>query len=318
MQARYYGVDASKAELVVAQLDGTIGRVSNEAAAIAQWLEQLPAGACIGVESTGCCHSLLAHLTHAAGHTVCVLNAHDVHFYAKAVGSRAKTDSKDAGVIVRYLADHHAHLRPWRPGSALQQQLQALLRYRARLSQHRAALRQALPAAELDVDLRPVEDGWDAGLRAIDAKVQALIDSDTHLRAGCARLRTIIGVGPQAAALLTWLLSRLDFANADALVAYCGLDPRASDSGTRRGRRRLTKKGPPLLRRQVYLMGLAASNSRALKPLYQALRAKGFATTEAIIILGRKLLRAAFVIWKGTEPFDAARLYAVKGLDAKA
>jgi hypothetical protein len=46
-----------------------------------------------------------------------------------------------------------------------------------------------------------------------------------------------------------------------------------------------------VLRRQVYLAGFAASRSNALKPLYLALRAKGFASTQAFIILGRKLLR---------------------------
>jgi hypothetical protein len=34
----------------------------------------------------------------------------------------------------------------------------------------------------------------------------------------------------------------------------------------------------------------------------------GFATTEALVILGRKLLRVAFAVWKGTEVFDPTRL----------
>lgn len=41
------------------------------------------------------------------------------------------------------------------------------------------------------------------------------------------------------------------FANSDALVAYSGLDPRAHDSGRSRGRRRLSKRGEPALRRQI-------------------------------------------------------------------
>jgi hypothetical protein len=42
--------------------------------------------------------------------------------------------------------------------------------------------------------------------------------------------------------------------------------------------------------------------------LYRAIRAKGFTSTEAIVILGRKLLRVAFALWKGGEKFDAAKL----------
>ena len=58
----------------------------------------------------------------------------------------------------------------------------------------------------------------------------------------------------------------------------------------------------------MYRAGFAASHSKALKPLYQSIRAKGFATTEALVILGRKLLRVAFSVWKGDEVFDPARL----------
>jgi transposase len=131
---------------------------------------------------------------------------------------------------------------------------------------------------------------------------------DAHMAQGCQRLRTVTGIGPQTAALLAALLARLSFANADALVAYSGLDPRANDSGSRQGRRRLSKKGSPLLRRQMYLAGFAASHSKALKPMYQAIRAKGRSTTEALVILGRKLLRVAFAVWHSGEPFDPARL----------
>lgn len=152
-----------------------------------------------------------------------------------------------------------------------------------------------------------MQAAFDDVLQATDTKVQQLIASDVPLASGCQRLRTITGIGPQGAALAT-LLSRFEFANADALVAYSGLDPRPNDSGTKRGQRRLSKKGPPLLRRQMYLAGFAASRSRALKPLYRALRARGFATTEAFVILGRKLLRVAFAVWKGSASFDPMRL----------
>ena len=42
----------------------------------------------------------------------------------------------------------------------------------------------------------------------------------------------------------------------------------------------------------------------ALKPLYEALRARGLASTEAFVILGRKLLRAAYAVWKTGRSFD--------------
>ncbi|RPI95605.1 MAG: IS110 family transposase [Chloroflexi bacterium] len=306
----FIGVDVSKAELVIAiSSQQRVHSVANDAASIGRWLRQVPPHALIAMESTGRYHGLLAHLASQAGLKVYVLNARDVFFYARALGTRAKTDGVDAGVIARYLAEHHAHLHPWPAGSLLQQRLQQLLARRAQLATARAGLKQLVAGIDArDIDTRALHRAFDDLLQAIDAKVQALIASDAQLAAGCQRLRTITGIGPQTAALLATLLSRFEFANADALVAYSGLDPRPNDSGTQRGRRRLSKKGPPLLRRQMYLAGFAASSSRALKPLYRALRAKGFATTEAFVILGRKLLRVAFALWRSSASFDPTRL----------
>ena len=306
----FIGVDVSKAELVIAmEPERRALSIANDTASITNWLREVPAHALIAMESTGRYHGLLALLASQAGLKVYVLNARDVFFYARALGTRAKTDGVDAGVIARYLAEHHARLHPWQPGSALQQRLQELLERRAQVARHRSALRQVFTGVETQgIETAGLHAAFDALLQSIDKHVAALIASDAQIARGCKRLRTITGIGPQTSALLGALLSRFEFANADALVAYSGLDPRPNDSGTKRGRRRLSKKGPPLLRRQMYLAGFAASHSKALKPLYQSIRAKGFATTEALVILGRKLLRVAFAVWKGDAVFDPARL----------
>ncbi len=126
--AVFIGVDVSKVELVI-----STGRerqpcsVANDAPSIGRWLRELSPGALIAMESTGRHHALLAHLASQAGFKVYVLNARDVFFYARALGTRGKTDGVDSGVIARYLAEHHAHLHPWRAASSLQQRLQELL-----------------------------------------------------------------------------------------------------------------------------------------------------------------------------------------------
>lgn len=306
----FIGVDVSKADLVIATGDQRrVNSIANDATSISNWLGDIPAHALIAMESTGPYHGLLAHLARQAGFTVYVLNARDVFYYARALGTRAKTDGVDAGVIARYLAEHHALLHPWQPANPVQQQLQELLTRRAQVVTHRVALRQLFKDTCIErAAVEQIQAAFAALLRSMDEQVQALVASDEQMAQGCKRLRTITGIGPQTSVLLATLLSRLEFANSDALVAYSGLDPRPQDSGTKRGRRRLSKKGPALLRRQMYLVGFAASHSKALKPLYQALRAKGFTTTEALVILGRKLLRVAFAIWKGHDIFDPARL----------
>jgi len=308
----FVGVDVAKAELVTAAYGDTAsGVIANECAAIEHWLASLPAGTYVAMESTGIYHRLLAERAHAAGMRVYVLNARDVYFYAKALGARGKTDRVDARLIARYVAEHHARLHCWQPGEGAQARIQELMLRRAQLVTKRVSMRQTLKGcSELSAQQVQLEQAFDELLQALDARVLALIEADQVLSAGRKSLSTITGFGPQASALLTAVLSRMQFANADALVAYSGLDPRANDSGTRRGRRRLSKRGPPALRRQMFLVAFAASHSKALKPLYQSIRLKGFASTQALVILARKLLRVAYAVYKSGKPFEPSRFLA--------
>jgi transposase len=309
VNSTFVGVDVAKAELVVVVHSEQCSQaISNEAQAIDAWLAQLPAGAAVAVESTGAYHQLLVQRALYARVPVYVLNAKDVYFYAKALGSRGKTDRSDAAVIARYLAEHHDQLHPWQPASREGEQVMQLLTQRWAVVSKRTALRQALKGCKGLQALGELERAFDALLKEIDERIQQLISSDPALHQSQQMLRTITGFGAQSSALLATLLQRIPFANSDALVAYSGLDPRPNDSGAKRGRRALSKRGSPDLRRQMYLVAFAACHSKALGPLYKALRAKGFQTTEALVILARKLLRVAYAVWKARSPFDLSKI----------
>jgi transposase len=306
------GVDVAKDELVCAR-DGqkATQQLRNAAREVRAWLRTLPKGSIVAMESTGKYHQLLARVAHAAGMRVYVLNARDVYMYAKGLGSRAKTDRVDAGVIARYAAEHQKKLHEWQPPTGNLGRIDELLRRRAVLVTKREAVNQSLRACK---DLRTASEqfnrAFDILLRSIDRKIQELICADDQLHAAQRRIDTVVGFGSLGSSLLAVLLARIPFASADSVVAYSGWDPQPADSGQKRGRRRLTKRGPAYLRRQWYMAGLTAARTKALKPMYQALRARGLATTEACVILGRKLLRAAYAVWKTERPFDLQRFLA--------
>ena len=303
------GVDVAKAELVVAVADQPQhGRtVPNSSQGISAWLDEIPADCRIAVESTGRYHLKLVEQAQARGFAVYVLNARDVHYYARALGQRGKTDRNDAELISRYLREHHAHLHLFCAGSPTEQQIRQLLRSRASVVvQRQALLRSLQDVAGLDTGALTAQ--LDGVLKQIDHRIAALLKVEPELDDSAKRLQSIPGVGLLGAAWLTCLFRRIGFANGDAVVAYTGLDPRARDSGQLRGRRRLSKRGPAPLRRQLFMMAFSASRSRVFAPAYQALRARGLSTTAATVILARKLLRIAFAVWKSTAAFDPARL----------
>lgn len=301
-----HGVDVAKDELVAQCLGKpAVHRLANGAAEIRSWLAQLPKGSIVAMESTGRYHQLLARLAHAAAMQVYILNARRVYFYAHALEVRGKTDRVDAGVIARYVAEHRHKLHEWHPACEQHSRLDDLIRRRAAVVVKRESLRQCLGGCqELNAEFSALDRAFASCVSCIDRKIKELIKADEELRADNKLIETVIGFGPVGSALLAVLLQRIPFASSDALVAYSGWDPRPADSGRKRGQRKLTKCGPSYLRKQWYMVGLSAARTKVLKPLYQALRARGLAPTEAFVILGRKLLRAAYGVWKTKRPFD--------------
>ncbi len=301
------GVDVSKDELVIATSAAPRARltVKNAPQPIRRWLKTLPEGAVVAMESTGSYHQLLALLGHQAGLRVFVLNAKRVWHYAKGEGRRGKSDRVDAQVVLNYLHDHLPKLHPWCAGTPLQRHVEALLRRRQTVERHLTAIRMSMgDVPGLSMQLKQLEAVIDGLMQAINVRVRLLLSLEPELERKQALLETITGIGPQCSAALTSILSRIPFRNADAVVAYAGIDPRANDSGLRRGRRHLSKEGPAYLRKQLWMSGFSASHSKLFGPLYQALLAKGFKTTEAIVILSRKLLRIAWAVWRSDRPFD--------------
>lgn len=294
------GVDVSKHTLDVCLRAGEplpSGPIPNTRTAIAQWLETLPPGpVCLAAEATGTFHLQLLEQAHRAGHTVYLIDGYRLNRYRESVGIRAKTDTADARLLLRYLAHERDQLRPWSPPPPAYQRLQRLLGRRAALVQARVAVQQSL--AELP-ELRRASAALLRQFQHLDQLILRHIhrglaaagwDAEAH------RVQAIEGIGPLNAAALTVTFHRGAFRHADAFIAFLGLDVRVRDSGLSRGRRRLTKKGPPEMRRLLYLAALQACRSPTWRPFYQRHLDRGLAKTQALVILARKLARVAFAL----------------------
>lgn len=303
------GVDVSEAELVIC---GSPGRsrltIENRKTAVSKWLKTLPPDTPIAMESTGSYHLLLATLAREAGMRVYILNPKDVWFAARGQGRRAKTDPIDAEVVRDYLKNNVERLHVWCPGTPLQSEIEQLLRRRHTLDKQRTAITMSLRGVGgLAVEIEKLLDALRTMFDAIDRRVQLLLGQDEQMRQKQRLLETVVSVGPVASASMACVFSRIPFPRSDCVVAFAGLDPRAKDSGKKRGERDITKSGPAHFRRTIWLCGFSACHSKLFKPYYQALRARGVSTTEAVMVLGRKILRIAWAIWTSNQPFDPTR-----------
>lgn len=300
----FFGVDVSQHTLEVADLQsGQVVQIEQSARAVRQWLKQLPPAARIGVESTGTLHRLLVRCAITAGHIVYVLNARDLSHYARAVGRRAKTDRLDALLIARYLANEHEHLHPHRLPSALQEKLDALISRRHKVVVMHEALRQSFTGMTLTAWAR-ASRSLQGLITQIDQQLACLITQDEQLAPIAGHLRTVVGFGPLLSTSLAHALTRHPFVHADAFIAYVGYDPRPRDSGLKRGRRYLSKRGPAELRRLLFNAAMSASKTALWRPFYQRYRDRGLPSTAALVILARKLARIAFSIVKHGTVFN--------------
>ena len=100
-----------------------------------------------------------------------------------------------------------------------------------------------------------------------------------------------------------------DFPGKKALLRYAGLNLRRRQSGTYKGRTRISKKGRPLLRkilaqttfpllRRIHLYGAT----------YKRKREKGMVDHKAKVAIMRKFLCMLYGVHRSTHEFDLVRL----------
>lgn len=300
VQTHYLGVDVSKASLTLCLgPEHPVQTVPNAAADIARWLATLPAGPiCLAVEATNTFHLDLIEQAHRCGHTVYLVDGYRLSRYRDSLGARAKTDASDAQLLHRYLTREHRDLRPWTPPPAGYARLQRLLHRRANLVQARVALQHSLAdLPELQRSATPLLRQF-ARLDALIQKRLRELLTQLDWMTDCTRCQAIEGIGPLTATALTVAFHRGHFRAGDAFIAFLGLDVRVRDSGQRRGRRQLTKKGDPEVRRLLYLAAMQASRSPRWKAFYHRYLDRGLSKIQALVILARKLARVAFALLK--------------------
>jgi transposase len=308
------GIDVSKAQLSTTLLDARDGRVCwdlvvpNTPAGVQVLLHRTPTASPWVLEPTGHYSGPVARQAQAAGRTVLMASPRRAKAFLAAVRPRAKTDRLDSDGLARYA--RAVALRPYPLKTPAMEALDQLLGARKGLSQSLARLRQqraSLPAAA---------DALDGAISDLTARLTALDRQIARTRQAAlpvaAALLSVPGIGPVTATAVASCLESKDFTHPDQFVAYIGLDMRVRDSGTRRGRRTLSKQGDAELRRLLYLCAQANLRRRdpdnPFRAQYVRERAKGLSSTAALNAVARKLARTCWSLHRYRSSFDPARV----------
>ncbi|BBP57252.1 transposase [Pseudomonas sp. St316] len=298
------GVDVAKDELVIYHAESDrLETILNTKAAIKKWLKALPAPVSVAIEATNIYHQEFADLAYAQGCVIYMIGGYELSHYRKGVKVRAKTDALDARLLARYLNNEGHQLHPWTPPSPLYCRLISLFRRRAALVQARVSLKQSWANEPL---LKTAFENQISAMQRLEVLLEKTIQTqlqDAGLGDQLKRCMKVEGIGLLSGARLLTALQRGDFRNANAFIAFLGLDLRIADSGKKKGRRCLSKRGDPEARRLMHNAAMSARRTAAWKGFYEALRARGLSTTEALVALARKLARVVFALLKNQSEY---------------
>lgn len=308
------GIDVSKDWLDVCVYGSDeIVRIKNCRREILALLKRFPRAA-LAVETTNTYHQELVDLACRKGRKVFLINGYQLKHYAQSMGQRMRTDPVDARLLARLLHREIDQLRPYQPPPEQQMQVRRLLKRRALLVRQQQQLRQSFKGLGLGASLKSLLGRLHGVIAVIDRRLKTLTQ-ELDWQADLARLQTTPGIGPLTALALLEAYRSGSFRHRDPFIAFLGLDVKTKDSGTHKGRRKLTKQGNPEIRRLLYNAALAATAQGCyFHATYLALQARGLAKIQALVVVCRKLARIAFALLKNQQAFDPQRhLAAIAG-----
>ena len=304
------GCDVSKAWLDVA-LGPKLEHIENRAAPLRTLARKLVrAGVTtVGMEPTGGYERLALETFRAAGLRVLQVDSWRCRQFAKAQGTRAKTDPLDARLIAAFLAHHEA--RPFPEPDESQARLAAWVREIARAE---ADIRALLNRRE-HIALEPIRALIEAELASLrqtvaaaEAEVEALLAKDETFRRKAEILDSVPGVGRKTIRVLLAEMPELGRLDARSAGALAGLAPYQRQSGKSKGRAHI-EAGRGALKRAAYLAALAAKlHNPWAKAVYQRLRAAGKPAKVALIALARRLITVLNALLRDGTPWrDSAK-----------
>ena len=176
------------------------------------------------------------------------------------------------------------------------------MRRRAQLVKHRGAIELSLREIP-ELDAKRATRSLTEAIAQIEKLIRMQL-KDTPLDTQVSRCQQVYGLGFLSATALAVAYNKGRFTRTDAFVAFLGMDVIARDSGTFRGKRKLSKKGDVETRRLLYNAASSAARHGACKVYYEHHLARGKQRTQVLIMIARKLIRIAFCLLKNHSHYD--------------
>jgi transposase len=263
------------------------------------------------MEATGVYYEGLAYFLHEQGFNVHVVLPNYAKKYAQSLGIKSKTDKLDARSLAQMGLERA--LRLWQPISPVLLEVKQLTRERDVLVCSRTAAANHLHAYRHQG--KPNKDCisrtekhivfLNRQIKQIGKEIDIVVGKDEALLSKMKYLLSIPGVGLLTAAVV--VAETNGFAAIESikqLTGYAGLDVRIAESGTWKGKSKISKRGNSHIRKALFMPSLSKiKNNQQTKQFYERLKEKKGIRLVAAIAVERKLLGLMFSLWKKEEMY---------------
>lgn len=283
---------------------------------LTKWLEKMSASGpepIIIMEATGVYHEALALYLYDLGYSISIMQSGRVKRYAQSLDQRSKTDALDSKMLSMLGCEREVPL--WNPPSTLMQELKALSRERSALIKTKSLEKNRRSALDSSAYSNKKEiKRHNQRMKLLQLQIAEIEDEmndkssqDEVLTQKLSYLKSIPGVSFISA--ITVIAETAGFAlinNAKQLTSYAGYDVVMKESGTYRGKTRISKQGNRHIRAILHMPSMTCIRvNPTLKPFYQRLKPNKVKPLIALVAVQRKLLILMYTLWKNEEFYDA-------------
>ena len=322
------GIDVSKAKLDIAVLnkDGEVNCfiVKNNESGIKKIITQIKEykGKII-MESTGRYHLFSALRLSESGFDVRVINPIISRKFMNAGIRKNKTDKIDACKLAEMAVIERNLPESFKPDSlairirqkiglisSMETQIQTL----NGIYNNYCEFRQKLKAESSDAEDK-IKDCIKEMTKAkmkLEKEIEELVIEKQESNKKHEILISVPGISPYMASLILQFFDTDYNKPAKQWIAYAGMDVSVKQSGTWRGRGKLSKRGNAYLRKRLFCAAWGATmHNDEFRKYYDELKEKGRRHVEALMIIARRLVRIAFVLLKDNIFFKSELCFIV-------
>lgn len=263
------------------------------------------------METTGVYYENLAYFLYQNNYNVSVVLANKIFNYAKSLETKSKTDPIDAASITSFGLERK--LKLWSPPSITMKSIKSLCREYHSTKDNTTEIKNQIHALKTSykADKQSITRKTklikllEKQIKEIINQLKIIIKKDEKLSAKIENIITAKGLG--FITIVSVIAETNGFelvSNQKQLTSYAGFDVVLNNSGNRKGKTSISKKGNKYLRKAVFMPALSAvQHNHKMKELYKRLVEKGKNKKLALIAVARKLLLLIYTLWKNDSVY---------------